>query len=153
MIALIILGLLCFAVSFRICSILVESAIKIWRGLHCIRRLLLLIMPFTVLILPVSEGPSALQCLPFSFFIIFGLGSVVEVFNIWLLGGESVFGRYCEWGLFHCFIIVEKKVIRARVVFFMRCSSADRVFSSGSHPVDSLKPLAQDHTPSAHRDI
>lgn len=60
MIALIILGLLCFAVCFRICSILVKSAIKIWRGLHCIRRLLSLIMPFTMLILPVSAESSAL---------------------------------------------------------------------------------------------
>lgn len=60
MIALVILGVLCFAVSFRICSILVKNAIKICRGLHCIRRLLLLIMPFTVLIPPVSTGSSAL---------------------------------------------------------------------------------------------
>lgn len=60
MIALIILGLLCFAVRFRIYSILMKSAIKIWRELHCIRRLLLLIIPFTMLIPPVSAGSSAL---------------------------------------------------------------------------------------------
>lgn len=114
MIALTILGLLCFAVSFRICSILVKSAIKIWRGLHCIRRLLLLIMPFTMLIPPVISGSSALWCLPYSFFIIFDFGSVVEVFNICGYWGGRVFLEVIVNG--SCltdFIIVEKKATRA----------------------------------------
>lgn len=73
-------------------------------------------------------------------FIIFGFGSAVEVFNIWLWGG--VLDVIVNGGCFTDFIIVEKKATRACMVFFMCCSIADSVFRSGSHPVDSLESLA-----------